>query len=117
MQVYAVSLNTDLYVRPWLLGKEPWRVLRGCWFEVLGDKWYPVEEKDHCLIEEQHVDRKWRERVRREGMEGGKEGKGGREGGGREGRGMEGGERREGREGREKGVGNGGRGRRSGKNT
>ena len=67
VQVYAVSQNIDQYVHSCWLGKEPWLVLRGCWFEVSGDKWYPVEEKDHCLIEEQHVDRRWRERVMRGG--------------------------------------------------
>ena len=49
--------------------------MRGCWFEVCGEKWYPLDEKDHCLIEEEHVDEKWREQVRRgrEGREGGRE--------------------------------------------
>lgn len=97
VQVYAVSLNIDQYVHSCWLGKEPWLVLRGCWFEVSGDKWYPVEEKDHCLIDEQHVDRRWRERVRREGegTEGGREEGGG---GGGEGRGW----RKEGEREREK---------------
>ena len=49
----------------WLLGKEAWRIMRGCWFEVCGEKWYPLDEKEHCLIEEEHVDEKWRKQVRR----------------------------------------------------
>ena len=75
----------------WLLGKEAWKVMRGCWFEVCGEKWYPLDEKEHCLIEEEHMNEKWREQVRggREGRrEGGREGE--RERRGREGRREEG---------------------------
>ena len=77
----------------WLLGKEAWKVLRGCWFEVCGEKWYPLDEKEHCLIEEEHVNEKWREQVRRGKEEGRREGggEGGRGEGGREGKGREGG--------------------------
>ena len=35
--------------------KEKWKVLRGCWFEVVGDKWYPFMEPDYAIIEEEHV--------------------------------------------------------------
>ena len=47
-----------------LPGKDPWKVLRGYWFEVSGDKWYPLEERDYTRIEEEHRSRKWRLRVR-----------------------------------------------------
>ena len=44
---------------------EEWPVLRGCWFEVSGDKkWYPVPEAEHQLIENAHMDRQWREKVK-----------------------------------------------------
>ena len=43
--------------------KDPWKVLRGCWFEVVGEKWYPFMEADYCTIEEEHVKKKWRETV------------------------------------------------------
>ncbi len=36
-------------------------MLRGCWFEVLGDKWYPILEVEHSLIETAHID--WLEKV------------------------------------------------------
>ena len=40
-----------------------WPILRGCWFEVLGDKWYPILEVEHLLIEAAHTDKTWREKV------------------------------------------------------
>ena len=37
--------------------------MRACWFEVIGDKWYPFTEADYATIEKEHVERKWREKV------------------------------------------------------
>ncbi len=64
------------------------------WFEVSGEKWYPIEEQESSRIEHEHRQRTWRAKVcggwRGRGREGGRQG--GREGGGREG-GREGGGR------------------------
>ena len=81
--------------------------MRGCWFEVCGEKWYPLDEKEHCLIEEEHVNEKWREQVRRGKEEGRREGggEGGRGEGGRE----EGGRREREEGGRKEGGREGGR--------
>lgn len=43
--------------------KGPWAVLRGCWFEVIGEKWYPLAAADYEAIETEHCQRKWREKV------------------------------------------------------
>lgn len=45
------------------LGKEPWKILRGVWFEVTGEKWYPIEETEGARIEHEHRQRPWREKV------------------------------------------------------
>ncbi len=46
-----------------IIEMEEWSVLRGCWFEVISDKWYPVPETEHQHIEGAHMDRQWREKV------------------------------------------------------
>ena len=46
-----------------VVDKNPWPVLRGYWFEVIGDKWYPLLVTDYKTIEEEHCQRKWREKV------------------------------------------------------
>ena len=43
--------------------KNAWPVLRGYWFEVIGDKWYPLLVADYETIEKAHCERKWREKV------------------------------------------------------
>ena len=88
--------------------------MRGMWFEVVGEKWYPFMEGDYSTIEAEHCQRKWRETVSgRKGREGGRgrggEGRGGEGGGGMEGRG--GGEGRGG----EGGGGRWGKGREEGR--
>lgn len=40
-----------------------WKVLRGTWFEVSGEKWYPLEEQDSVRIEKEHCRMSWRNRV------------------------------------------------------
>ena len=44
--------------------KTGWPVLRGGWFEVSNDKWYPLPEDEYTAVEEEHVARKWREKVK-----------------------------------------------------
>ena len=48
-------------------------MLRGCWFEVSGDKWWPFQEEDYARIEEEHLKMDWRRMVtwEREGESGG----------------------------------------------
>ena len=43
--------------------KEEWKVLRGIWYEIVGDKWYPFVEADCERIEEQHFNMSWRLKV------------------------------------------------------
>ena len=47
-------------------------MLRGTWFEVQGDKWYPFEEAEALSIEKKHCGPEMRDKVgtRREGKEG-----------------------------------------------
>ena len=45
------------------LDKEKWKVLRGYWFEVAADNWYPFSEADYAMIEQEHCNKKWREKV------------------------------------------------------
>lgn len=35
------------------------KILRGTWFEVQGDKWYPLEETEALSIEKKHCDSEW----------------------------------------------------------
>ena len=41
----------------------PWPVIRGSWFEISGDSWYPLSEHEADIIEEAHTRKDWRERV------------------------------------------------------
>ena len=43
--------------------KTAWTVLRGCWYEVIGEKWYPLLLADYESIETEHCQKKWREKV------------------------------------------------------
>ena len=48
------------YVYP--IGK-PWKVIRGTWFEVVGDRWIPIPTKEAEQLEEAHCSKFWREKV------------------------------------------------------
>ena len=43
--------------------KGPWTLLRGYWFEVVGEKWYPLVVAEYDVIEIEHCQKKWREKV------------------------------------------------------
>lgn len=40
-----------------------WGVLRGYWYEVIGEKWYPILEEEYRQIEAAHLDLEWRGKV------------------------------------------------------
>ena len=48
-------------VRVWT--DKPRKILRGTWFEVSSEKWYPLEELDSILVEKEHCRMSWRNRV------------------------------------------------------
>jgi len=39
------------------------KLLRGEWFEVISDKWYPIEEDEAKQIEAAHCSTAWRLKV------------------------------------------------------
>ena len=60
-----LTLSLFLSILPsFATAKEEWKVLRGSWFQVVGDKWYPFMEEDSTMIEEEHMNKDWREAVK-----------------------------------------------------
>ena len=57
-----VSLNKITYPF-YVVEKDAFKILRGTWFEVQGDKWYPLEETEALSIEKKHCDPEWRTMV------------------------------------------------------
>lgn len=45
---------------------KPWRIMRGTWFEVCGEKWYPLEEQDSSRVELEHCRPGWRNKASRQ---------------------------------------------------
>ena len=65
MHLLVACMLSSLPLPPLLheTGKDPWKIMRGTWFEVSGDKWYPLEEQESMRIEMEHCRMSWRNRV------------------------------------------------------
>ncbi|CAI8058120.1 Phospholipase DDHD1 [Geodia barretti] len=59
---YEANL-ADKMCKPIYWTDKPRKILRGTWFEVSSEKWYPLEEQDSILVEKEHCRMSWRNRA------------------------------------------------------